>query len=138
MLPCCCAAMLLQSAISTVQLQGLIIKHPARDCRQCCDTTRRKHRNADVTSEALSCVESCVCPTFTPLTAGAGLFHHQSTVVRHQRTFLLFTVGLPLLQQTHDRTTGQSAPLTYSTVCHCCLDVNIYVSVWRHLGVAVL
>lgn len=37
--------------------------------------------------------------TFTPLAAGSGLFHHQSAVLRDQRTFLLFAVGLPL--QTH-------------------------------------
>lgn len=35
--------------------------------------------------------------TFAPLAAGLGLFHHQSAVLRHRRTFLLLTVGLPLL-----------------------------------------
>lgn len=39
-----------------------------------------------------------VCLTFTPLTAGSRLFHHQSTVFRDRQTFLLFTVCLPFLQ----------------------------------------
>lgn len=34
--------------------------------------------------------------TFASLTAGSRLFDHQSTVLRHQGTLLLFTVCLPL------------------------------------------
>lgn len=48
----------------------------------------------------------CVCLTFTPLTAGSSLFDHQSAVLRDQRTFLLLTVGLPLLQHTEE--TGEN------------------------------
>lgn len=40
-----------------------------------------------------------VCLTFTSLAASSRLFHHQSTVLRDQRTLLLFTVCLPVLQQ---------------------------------------
>lgn len=37
--------------------------------------------------------------TFASLTAGSRLFDHQSTVLRHQGTLLLFTVCLPLLME---------------------------------------
>lgn len=39
--------------------------------------------------------------TFTPLTAGSGLFHDQSAVFRHWLAFLLFAVRFPILQDTN-------------------------------------
>lgn len=40
--------------------------------------------------------------TFTAFTAGSCLLHHQSAVLRHQRTLLLLTVGLALQAHTGD------------------------------------